>query len=221
MPRKPAPASRPTDEVRIEPLRPANFPALAALFNQGGDPRWCFCTFWRLRSKDWAASSPSRNRSMLRNLASRDPAPGLVALRDGHAIGWVGLGPREDFERLEHSRVRPRLDDLPVWSVVCFVVSKSARGEGLARRLLDAAVAYARDHGAPGIEAYPVAPDGEQIDAAKAYTGVLSMFGDASFREVREVESPTATVRRTIVRLDLGGIRPGVTTATKVSGGRH
>ena len=62
-------------------------------------------------------------------------------------------------------------------------------------------------------------PAGERIDAAKAYTGVLSMFEDAGFREVREVESPTATVRRTIVRLDLGGIRAGLTTATKVSGG--
>ena len=158
---------------------------------------------------------------MLRDLAGREVAPGLVALRDGRAIGWVGLGPREDFDRLEHSRVRPRLDDLPVWSVLCFVVSKSARGEGIARRLLDAAIDYARDRGAPAVEAYPVVPADERIDAAKAYTGVLSMFEDVGFREVREVESPTATVRRTIVRLDLGGIRAGVTTATVVSGGHQ
>ena len=203
----------------MEPLGPGNFPALEKLFDEGGDPRWCWCTFWRLRSKEWSASSPTRNRSMLRDLAGREVAPGLVALRDRRAIGWVGLGPREDFDRLEHSRVRPRLDDLPVWSVLCFVVSKSARGEGIARRLLDAAIDYARDRGAPAVEAYPVVPAGERIDAAKAYTGVLSMFEDAGFREVREVESPTATVRRTIVRLDLGGIRAGLTTATKVSGG--
>jgi len=83
------------------------------------------------------------------------------------------------------------------------VVSKGARGRGLARRLLDAAVAYAADHGVPAIEAYPVAPDGVRVESAKAYTGVLTMFEDAGFREVRSIESPTATVRRTIVRRNL------------------
>jgi len=190
-------------ELRIEPLSPTSWDALARLFNEGGDPRWCWCVYWRLRSKDWSASSPSKNKQMLQGLADREPAPGLVALEGERAVGWVGLGPREDFDRLEHSKVRPRLDDVPVWSVVCFVVSKGARGRGLARRLLDAALAYAADHGAPAIEGYPVAPDGERVAAAKAYTGVLSMFQDAGFREVRSVESPSATVRRTIVRMDL------------------
>jgi GNAT superfamily N-acetyltransferase len=189
--------------LRIEPLSPANWDALAGLFNEGGDPRWCWCVYWRLRSKDWSASSSSKNRRMLQGLADREPAPGLVALEDERAVGWVGLGPREDFDRLEHSKVRPRLDDVPVWSVVCFVVSKGARGRGLARRLLDAAVAYAADHGAPAIEAYPVAPDGVRVGSAKAYTGVLTMFEDAGFREVRSIESPTATVRRTMVRRNL------------------
>ena len=190
-------------ELRIEPLSPTSWDALARLFNEGGDPRWCWCAFWRLRSKDWIATSPAKNRRRLRDLADRDPAPGLVALEGDRAVGWVSLGPREGYERLEHSKVRPRLDDQPVWSVVCFVVSKGARGRGIGRGLLEAAVGYAREHGAPALEAYPVAPDGERVAAAKAYTGVLSMFQDAGFREVRSVESPSATVRRTIVRMDL------------------
>jgi GNAT superfamily N-acetyltransferase len=211
----------PATGLGIEPLSPANFDALARLFNEGGDPRWCWCVYWRLRSRDWASSSPARNRTMLQGLAERDPSPGLVALREGRAVGWVGLGPREDFDRLEHSRVRPRLDDLPVWAVVCFVVSRTARGQGIARHLLDAAVTYARSHGAPAVEAYPVAPDGEQVEAAKAYTGVLSMFEDAGFREVRSIESATSTVRRTIVRLDLPHRKRLRRSAAQVSDGRH
>ncbi len=61
------------------------------------------------------------------------------AYRDGRAVGWVSVAPRDDYERLTNSRVRPKLDDVPVWSVVCFVVSKSERGNGLTSRLLDAA----------------------------------------------------------------------------------
>ena len=28
---------------------------LAALFREGGDPRWCWCQFWRMRAKDFSA----------------------------------------------------------------------------------------------------------------------------------------------------------------------
>jgi GNAT superfamily N-acetyltransferase len=186
------------------PLSEARWPDLAALFSQGGDPRTCWCAFWRLRGKDWSFSSSDRNRELLRSLAGRDPAPGLVAYADGDAVGWVSLGPRADFERLEHSRVRPRLDDVPVWSIVCFVVARTARRRGLTRALLDAAVDYARAHGAPALEAYPVDPGGGRIPSANGYTGLLSVFEASGFEVVREIDSPQATVRRVIVRRELG-----------------
>jgi len=133
----------------------------------------------------------------------RDPAPGLLALRGGRAVGWISLGPRKDFQRLEHSRVRPRLDDLDVWSIVCFVVSKTERGRGLTTELLDAAMGYAIKRHAPGLEAYPVDPRGGRVPAALGYTGLLSTFEAAGFKVVREINSPQATVRRVIVRREV------------------
>ena len=131
-----------------------------------------------------------------------DPAPGLLAYRDGRAVGWVSVAPREDYERLTNSRVRPKVDDVAVWSVVCFVVSKSERGKGLTSRLLDAATTYAVDHGAPGLEAFPVDPGGGRVPAALGYTGLLSTFEAAGFRVVHEIDSPHSKVRRVIVRRD-------------------
>jgi hypothetical protein len=101
-------------DVRIEPLSAESWPALVALFQQGGDPKWCWCNYWRIRSADWGDANAVVNRRRLRALVDRDLAPGLVALdADRQAVGWVSLGPREEFDRLEHSRVRPRLDDVP------------------------------------------------------------------------------------------------------------
>jgi GNAT superfamily N-acetyltransferase len=88
---------------------------------------------------------------------------------------------------------------------VCFVVSKSERQQGLTTQLLDAAVGYAGDHGAPGVEAYPVDPGGGRVPAALGYTGLLSTFEAAGFRVVREIESPHAKVRRLIVRREIAG----------------
>jgi GNAT superfamily N-acetyltransferase len=136
-------------------------------------------------------------------MVERGPAPGLLAYRDGVPVGWVSLGPRESYARLEASRIRPRLDEVPVWSIVCFVVARTERRQGVARRLLDVAVDYAWDHGAPALEAYPVDSGGAKVGAGVAYTGLLSTFEAAGFRVAREIDSPQATVRRVIVRRSL------------------
>ena len=195
----------PLDEERLEDLR--------ALFDEGGDPKTCQCAFWRVAGSGWGDWTRDRNRVVLGELAGRSPAPGLVAYADGRAVGWVSLGPREEFVRLVRSRVRPRLDDVPVWSIVCFVVSRASRRQGLARRLLDSAVDYARQHGAPAVEAYPVDTRGAKVAAASAYTGLLSTFEAAGFRVVHEIDSPAATVRRVIVRRDLAPAKVSRSTA--------
>jgi GNAT superfamily N-acetyltransferase len=196
-----------TDIVDIVPITPDRWDDVAALFGEGGDPKSCWCMYWRLRGKDWAQGTPRSSRDRLHALVDedRDPAPGLLAYRDGRPVGWVSVAPREDYDRLTNSRVRPRIDDVPVWSVVCFVVSKGERGQGLTSKLLDAATAYAIDHGAPGLEAYPVDPGDARVPAALGYTGLLSTFKAAGFKVVHEIHSPQATVRRVIVRRDIDG----------------
>jgi GNAT superfamily N-acetyltransferase len=158
--------------------------------------------YWRLRAKDWSFTNAGETRDGLHRLVeeNRDPAPGLLAYREGRVVGWVGVGPRDDYQRLTNSRIRPRIDDAPVWSIVCFVVSKSERGQGMTRQLLEAAMAYAASHGAPALEAYPVDPGDGRVPAALGYTGLLSTFTGAGFEVVHQIDSPQATVRRVIVR---------------------
>lgn len=190
--------------LEIVPLTPERWPDVTALFDEGGDPKTCSCMFWRVRSKDWSFSGAAAARDGLWTLveADRDPAPGLLAYAEGRPVGWVSVAPREDYGRLAASRVRPKIDDTPVWSIVCFVVSRAARGQGLTTRLLDAAMDYAILHGAPALEAYPVDTADGRVPAAVGYTGLLSTFLAAGFQVVHEIDSPQATVRRVIVRRD-------------------
>ena len=193
--------------LEIVPLTPDRWDDVAALFGEGGDPKTCWCMYWRIRSKDWSFANTRETRDGLHRLVdeARDPAPGLLAYRDGETtpVGWVSVAPRDDYERLTNSRVRPKIDDLPVWSVVCFVVSKRERGQGLTSQLLNAAMTYAVDHGAVGLEAYPVDPGDGRVPAALGYTGLLSTFEAAGFRVVRDIDSPQSKVRRVIVRREL------------------
>ena len=192
-----------TFEVR--PLTGETWEALAELFREGGDPRWCWCQYWRLRSKDFSSAKVPQLRERLHGQAVSPQPPGLVAFDGDRAVGWVSLGPRPDFERVVRSRVIPTIDDRPVWSIVCFAVSESARGRGVARTLLDAAVEYARERGADALEAYPVAIDAaEPINPGAAFTGTLPMFERAGFRMVADRASDASSRhQRVVVRREL------------------
>jgi GNAT superfamily N-acetyltransferase len=190
--------------LEIRPLTPARMPDLAALFGQGGDPKFCWCAWYRVRGMDFSKATAAGNRRVLEaavtTTAAEGRAPGLVAYRDGEAVGWVSVGPRDDYERLRHSKVLAPVDEKPTWSIVCFVVARAARGEGVARALLGAAVDYARDHGATLVEAYPIETDGRRVPAADAYKGTVGMFERAGFEVVERRRANSASAPRPIVR---------------------
>lgn len=157
--------------------------------------------FWRLPNASWSNTTPRGNRAKLRAIVRRDgPAPGLVALREEQAVGWVGLAPREQYERLGRSRTVPQLPGEDVWSVVCFVVARRARRRGVAGALLDAAFDYAVAHGARIVEAYPVDTGGQRVASASAYTGTLELFLRSGFEVASETASRAGGLPRLVVR---------------------
>jgi GNAT superfamily N-acetyltransferase len=191
-------------KLGVHPLTSDRFADLAGLFSEGGDPKWCWCQYFRKPGLDWTNSAGAGNRAGLEALAARpDLAPGLVGYLDGRAVGWVSLAPREDYGRLETAKLLARVDDQPVWSIVCFVVSRKARGQGVASALLRGAIAYAKEHGATMLEAYPVAADRGKVTPANAFHGVQSMYEKAGFTVVETRQWNRSSPIRPIMRLAL------------------
>jgi GNAT superfamily N-acetyltransferase len=208
-----------TTDLDIRPLTPERLPDLASLFEQGGDPKWCWCAYFRIRGFDFSKGGKERHRAAMEAAtyaaADDDRAPGLVAYDGDEAVGWISIGPREDYERLAYSTVLKPLDDKPVWSIVCFVVGKKARGRGVATRLLDAGVDYARGHGARLLEAYPVdVAEGQRIASADAYRGTLTMFERAGFKVADWRTTPSTRTSRPIVRRAVRRRRQPVPTSS-------
>jgi len=197
-------------EIAETPLDTSLWPSLSEMFGQGGDSKSCWCTFWRFPNAQLGPMSTEDKRTWLKGAADasteddQTTAPGLVAHEDGQVLGWVSLGPRNDYGRLAKSRTIPMIDGDGVWSVICFVVARAARGRGLALQLLSAAVDFAAGNGAAILEAYPaVVPAGERIPASAAYSGVESLFLAAGFTRVAETGSSTAGFPRVVVSRDL------------------
>jgi predicted GNAT family acetyltransferase len=124
--------------------------------------------------------------------------PGLIGYEGTTPVGWVSLGPREDYARLERSPVMKAVDAKRVWSIVCFVVPGEHRGRGVAKALLAGALGHARKHGARIVEAYPVDKRGASRDDA-LWFGTRSMFAEAGF-EVVARRKPTRPVMRKVLR---------------------
>ena len=140
--------------------------------------------YWRLSNKDFEAMKGDNNRKVMRSIVDSGEIPGIIAYVDDQPAGWCSVAPRQAFPRLENSRVARRVDDEPVWSVVCFFIHKDYRRLGVSEGLLQAAVNYAGEHGAKMVEGYPVEPKDQNMPAVFAYYGLASTFRGVGFVEV-------------------------------------
>jgi ribosomal protein S18 acetylase RimI-like enzyme len=193
------------ESIEVVPATPDRWPDLVTLF-EGDGPLGCWCQYWRQSAGAYGAGGPGSGERNLRvEVDAGPPAPGVIAYVDGEPAGWCGLGSRASLERLVRSRTIPRVDDIPVWSIVCFKVRVGYRRKGVATALLDGAVAYAQAQGAPVIEAYPIDSEGRRLDVAFSYVGFTTMFEDAGFRRVLETDARSAGRPRILMRLDLTG----------------
>jgi GNAT superfamily N-acetyltransferase len=166
----------------IRPVTPETWPALEDLFGPAGASNGCWCMYWRLGPRYRQRPRPENKRDLFGLVASGRPT-GLLAFDGAVAVGWCQLAPRTDLAWLAHARHLGPVDDLPVWSLPCFVVRRSHRRQGVTGALVDAATGAARRAGAPAIEAYP-------IDTAVAghttnlFPGVASVFTGRGFEVV-------------------------------------
>jgi GNAT superfamily N-acetyltransferase len=180
-----------------KPLTPNTWSDLEDLFALPGGSivRGCWCMFYRQTGQvSVSAAAGTTNKEQFCSLVESGVQPGLVGYLDGEPVGWISLGPREEYLKLKRSPVMKPVDDTPVWSIVCTYVAKPHRGEGLQHRLLADAVDWARDQGVRMLEAYPVdKPERSHDDFM--FFGSRGLYERAGFREVVR-RSPTRVVMR-------------------------
>lgn len=190
-------------KITVRPLTPDRWADLEALFSAKGCAvaRGCWCMYYRRSGSRGplpaGITRAQANRAELKALVESGEPPGLIGYQGKVPVGWVSLGPRNDYARLRRSSVMKAVDELPVWSIICFVVPTQYRGQGVARALLDGAIAYARKRGVALLEAYPVdKPDRSSDDSM--WFGAKSMYDSAGFEEVVRRKRNRPIVRRTV-----------------------
>jgi predicted GNAT family acetyltransferase len=170
----------------IVPLTPDLWPAFEALFGKQGACYGCWCTHYRLPPAVRRQNNRERNKDHIRARIEAGPPPGLLAMCDGMAEGWMQIGPRFDVPEFNNAgRASAPLDpadakDPAVWAISCFFLKTKARGQGLTHRLVAGGIEHARRSGARLLEACPMdlSRDSRSIGL---YVGSSRVFEKAGF----------------------------------------
>ena len=163
----------------------------------------CWCLSHRVDAKtNKELVGPARGE-YVRELCGRPVAPGVLGYEDGEVAGWAAVAPRSELPFARSRRI-PYVDDLPVWSAWCIRVKPGHRGRGVSHALLEGAVAYAREQGAPAVEGYPVDNRGAKVDLTMAYVGTRKLFEAAGFTKAADTDAVSGGFPRVLMRRNFG-----------------
>lgn len=192
-----------TQDVKVYPVTAERWDDLESLFGPRGAYSGCWCMFWRLRRADFNSLHGEGRKAVLKDMTLNNKVPGVLAYLDEQPIGWCSIGPRSDYTALENSRILKRVDDAPVWSIVCFFVAKPYRRSGIMSLLLHGAVDYAVGQGAQVVEGYPIDMlshklAGQTLTGFSGFMGIASIFKKAGFVQVGEASETQLIMRYTV-----------------------
>jgi GNAT superfamily N-acetyltransferase len=183
----------------VRELRAETWNDFERVLGSNGGARGCWCMHWRLSIAEWMEGKGEGNKQAMKELASRERAPGVLAYKGDQPVAWCSLGPRTSFPRLERSSLLASVDAEPVCAITCIFVHRQHRGAGLLAAVLDAVCDYAAALDYTIVEGYPVEPrPGRRAGSDTAMTGIASAFRDAGFAEVARPRSDRPIMRRSL-----------------------
>ena len=162
----------------------------------------CFCLSYRIPSKEANALRGPERAERVRRLMDEEGPIGVLAYEGDEVVGWAAVAPRTRTHFATFRKI-PHVDDLDVWSLWCFRVRPGHRKKGVMHALIEGAVSFAKDQGAPAIEGYPVDNGEARVDLTMAYVGTRRLFEKAGFVKAADTESVLSGFPRVLMRRDL------------------
>jgi GNAT superfamily N-acetyltransferase len=163
------------DRMVFREVTSDNWPDFEGLFECKGGPKACWCMVWRATPAEAKRTDGTSPKAAMKARITAGTAVGLLGYLEKEPVAWCSVAPRSTYRRL----VEEGGEDKDIWSIVCFFVVRRLRGQRISRRLIAAAVEFAKGRGASIVEAYPVDPSSPSY----RFMGFIPMFAAAGFRE--------------------------------------
>jgi GNAT superfamily N-acetyltransferase len=184
------------NQITFEPLAKMNWYNFVQLFGNNGACGNCWCMYYRLSKSDFLEGKVADgNKDAMKEVVWEGKPAGILGLYEGQAIAWCAFAPREDFIKLDKSRVHKRIDNESAWSIPCFFIHKNFRKHGVSVELLKGVIQYAKEQGIKIIEAYPTIPTQKKLPDSFAWIGFYKSFERAGFEIVDRTSKNRPMVR--------------------------
>jgi len=194
--------------LRVERLTPARRDDYLAFFDHergpafADNPHWakCYCHFYHVPiAIEWDSLAADANRRAIAARIDTGEMDGFLCYANDALVGWLNAQP---YTKLTHACARlkivpPALDCPPheAAAIVCFVVAPGWRRRGVARALLDGALASFTARGLRLVDAFPWKADAS-TDPTDHYHGPLSLFLATGFTPIADEEQLTVVRKR-------------------------
>lgn len=179
-------------QLNIMPLAPERVEDFFTFFDHvafSDHPEWgcgCYCCFFHATDAAvWDKRTPEENSADAREMILTGKLRGLLAYNGDTPVGWLHYDLLTHLPGTKVFYGALATDAPDSAAIVCFTIAQHWRGQGVATRLMEAALADLRAQGAKRVEAYPVTEDDS---AEHNYHGPLSLYRKFGFAVVKEAD---------------------------------
>jgi GNAT superfamily N-acetyltransferase len=173
--------------IKIKKLHPdliADYMAFHERLEFGHAPEWqgCYCHFYHSTEAQshWTAETVKRHKlEVARNIENR-VMTGFLAYDNDLLVGWLNANDINTYVRIKDS-LQPYIQGRRLALAICYLVDPMYRNQGVARALLDAAIAHYRSEGYDGMLALP---SRSKDNKERHYHGSLHMYEEKGFEHV-------------------------------------
>ncbi|HZQ61514.1 MAG TPA: GNAT family N-acetyltransferase [Casimicrobiaceae bacterium] len=195
-------------DLSIEPLSPSRRDDFLRFFDHergvafADNPQWakCYCHYYHVPATiDWETFDAATNRIAMASRIEVGEMEGFLAYAADEVVGWINAQPlhklRHCWERLGLEAPATSLPESSMAAIVCFVIAPAWRRRGVARALLQAALASFATRGLQRVYAFPFRREpGTQTPSAH-YHGPEALFRECGFVETGSTPQMLVMIR--------------------------
>ena len=148
--------------------------------------RGCYCQYYHLKGSgaQWMKTRGEKAREMALINVARGYTRGYLALNGDRIVGWCHTNDQTKLPRLSDF-IQPFLPEGRTAVVACFMVQLEYRQQGIASRLLQAAIEGSRAEGYTALMGLPSRPNPVPD---RQYHGNQELYLKAGFKKVAEAD---------------------------------
>ncbi len=175
------------NNITIKPLSPALLDDYLNFFDNDAfadNPYWasCYCRCYHFDHEgcDWDKTTAKDNRNAVIKMIKNNEMSGYLAFDGNKPVGWLNANARNNYSVNSYKTIDKSEN---IGSLICFLIAKDYRRQGIAKKLLNAAIDGFKQQGFEFAEGYPV--KGVKGDD-KNYHGPMSLYLSAGFYQYDE-----------------------------------